>query len=352
MGLTSLLLLLISNVFSKGLNSFLTKYPTEVLRYISQDGRVVYTQKSQGVLSVINGYNSMDFINENSKNDFLVHASSEKIQILIESIPNPNDEYNLLKKHIIYASKYGSNSFKKIGEGRNSKLHILDEWASYFDPYSKKIHIVNLYTEKQIEILLSKKNNPYFFPEVHMVNSSNILYTDVDEIGYAHLVSYNQSSKVRSILYKASQVGTKLEICGTDDYVAFGEFPYEGITRSSQIMHLPLKKETNLSGYETIYSSIDHDIGNMICLKEDIFFIKTVKEDSKIKTKETDVARLSLKDQKTTQITKEGNIGQMIEMDGKVLVPLRGELFLITGENNLKKDTLSPETSEELSIDL
>ncbi len=338
---------------AKELNRFLTKYPADTLRYINEDGRTVYIQNRPGVLTVINGFNSFDIITESSNTDFLVNISSHKSKILIEGISNSHTEYNLLKNHQIFVAGLGKTSAKKIAEGRNARLHVSDEWVTYFDSYKKLIYVLNLVTDKKISINISNKNNPFFIPEVYMVNSSNILFTDIDENGISFLNSFNQNTKINTVLYKSTQSGTKLEICGNSDYISFGEFPFEGVTRQSKIMYLPLGAQTNLAGYETIYTSSDHDIGNMICKKESLFFIKSTQENEKTKVKTTDVFKLNLKDQKTTQITFNGGITQIIELDEKIIIPLRGELYLALGENNLVQDSLkSNKLSEEEELPL
>jgi len=333
--------------WSKNLERFLTKYTTSNLRYISNNGRTVYIQKKPGVLSVINGYNSVDFLQEKEKSDFLVYTSTFKNKVAIESIPNVHTEFNLLKDHNIYVSNFGSSSVKMIGTGREARLHFNDEWISYFKSYDKKLILQNIITDKKFEFTLLNKMNPFFVPESTLLSSSNFLYTDINENGIAILVSHNLSSNVKTILFQSIQPGTRIELCNSKEFLAFGEFPYDGQERTSKIMMIKLGPEVNLAGYETIYSSTTHDTGNMTCTKDAVYFIKAVKGNEKLKIKSSDIFKINIVDQKEEQITNTGNINQIIEMDEKILVPFRGELLIAHGENNLVKDELKISTPEK-----
>jgi len=348
-------LILFANLgWSQNLEKFLTKYTANNLRYISNNGKTVYVQKKPGVLSVINGYNSNDFLVEKEKSDFLVFTSHFKNRVAIESIPNVHTEFNPLKDHIIYASNFGSSSVKLIGSGREARLHLNDEWISYYNSYEKKLILKNIITDKEFQFSLSNKMNPFFVPENSLITSSHFLYTDINENGIAVLVSQNLSSNIKTILYQSIQPGTRLELCSNKDYLAFGEFPYDGLDRSSKIMMIKITSETNLAGYETIYNSTSHDLGNIACTKDSIYFIKATKENEKLKIKSTDIFKINITNQNVEQISNIGNINQIIEMDEKILVPFRGDFLIAHGQNNLVKDELkksTPENSEESSSD-
>ena len=157
-----------------------------------------------------------------------------------------------------------------------------------------------------------------------------------------------------NILYKSSQSGTRLELCQDKGYVAIGEFPYDDIARSSKILQIKLTGSTNLAGYSTIYSSTDSDLGNMICLENSIYFIKTLVHLKKINSKQTEAVKLDLKTSLVNTVTDLGTVTQLLAMDGRILVPFRGDYYVLEGADNLTDDKLkSPVPSdEELPIDL
>jgi hypothetical protein len=336
--------LILSSVIANAqvLPGLLTKHAPETLRFITMDGRFAYVTKAAGVLGVVSGFRSTDFITDNSASGFIVTGSRFKQRVAIEIVPNFHTEMGLYKNHKIVVVPMGDSKVTEIGSGKNAKLHLQDEWITFFDPVKKAIHLQNVLTRKKFDISLSKKANPFFIPEVEMVNSSTVVYTDVNEIGLSALISYNLVSQKSSIVYKATQTGTRLEVCQNEGYLSFGEFPYEGVTRGAKIMHLSVLPSAgvNLAGYTTLYSSVDQDLGNMLCLKDSVYFIKTIGQDPVLQTKTTEVARVDLKSAKLTFKTSMGNVTQIINMDDRILIPHRGEFLVLEGTSNLGVDTL------------
>jgi hypothetical protein len=346
------LIFLLAIGFAQEPPKFLTKHSPESLRYISIDGRMAYVQKKPGLLGLVSSFRSVDFLSETSTSDFNVTGSRDKVRLAIEAIPNAHTEYNLIKNHKIFIVQWGNSQAKEVAQGRASRLHLKDEWLTYFNAYDQVLHILNLVTSKKYEIKLSVKANPFFVPEAIMINSETVIYTDVNEAGIAAMVAFNLVTSKSTIIYKASQSATRLELCRNNDYLALGEFPYEGVERGSKIMHIKLPNTgLNLTGYDTVYATVEQDVGNMVCLADSIFFIKSLGVNKVLKTKMTDAVRLDLKTQKVETKTNMGTLTQLLEMDGRVLVPFRGDFFVIEGPNNLGSDVLK-NNKEELPIDI
>lgn len=332
---------------------FLTKHSPETLRYISTDGRYAYVQKRTGVLGLVSSFRSVDFLVDTNANDFLVKGSRFKNRLVIESVPNAHEEMSLVKMHKIFVVDYGNTVTREVGQGRNARLHMRDEWITFYDPIEKIIHIQNLVTQKKFEIKLSKKANPFFLPEVEMVSSKAVVYTDINEQGFAAIVSFDLTTKKSSIIYKSSQSATRIELCGHEGYLALGEFPYDGVSRGSKISMIEIGEMVNLAGYTAIYSSVEQDIGNMVCLPNVIYFVKTMNQDKQLNYKVTEAVKLDLKTQNIEARSSLKNVAQLIEMDGRVLIPFRGDFFVLEGTANLGVDVLkSAPSKEELQIDI
>lgn len=341
------------SINAQELPRFLTKHASDTLRFISMDGRYAYVKKKPGVLGFISSFRSMDFLNEAQQNDFIVKGSSSKNRLAIESIPNPHGEMNLLKRHRIFVVDYGNSVPRFIGEGKNARLHLADEWLTYFDPMEKTINVQNLLTQKKYEIKLSKKSNPFFVPDVEMLAADLIFYTDINESGYSALVSYKLSTKQNKIVYKSSQSATKLELCSAADYLAVGEFPYDGVNRGSSIQYMRFQDIVSSAGLTSLYSSIEQDTGSIICRPDSLYFIKTFNWDKELNYKVSDVVKLDIKTKKIEAKSNLKHVTQLIEMDGRVLIPMRGEFFVLEGTSNLGEDILKAvPTREELQIDL
>lgn len=347
------LVFLAFSIMAAELPKFLTKHPSDTLRYISMDGRYAYVRKKPGVLSLMTSFRSVDFLVEENDNDFLVKGSGYRGRLAIESIPDTHQQMNLVKNHTIYVVDYGNSVSRKIGSGRNARLHLRDEWITYYDNYQRSIIIQNLITQKKFEIKLSKKPNPFFLPEVLMLSSNGVVYTDINENGYAALVSYNLENGKSTVVYKSSQNGTKLEICTGEGYMALGEFPYDGALRGSKIQTVKISDQTNLSGFTTHYTSIEQDIGNMVCLPDSIYFVKTMNQDKELNFKTTEAVKLDLKTNNISARTDLKSVAHLIEIEGRVLVPFRGDFYVLEGSANIGEDTLkSVRPKEELKLDI
>lgn len=347
------LLLVSFHLFAKELPRFLTKHSIDSIRFMTMDGRYSYLQKKQGVLGLISSFKSTDFISDKSTSDFLVRDSRFKRRLTIEIIPSVHQELNLIKSHQIMVVEWGKTQTKSIGSGRVPKLQLDDEWISYYEPLDRIIIVQNIMTEKKYQIKLSSALSPFFFPEVEMVSSDTIVYTDMNEKGYVGLIQYNLITQKSNILYKSSQTGTRIELCQQKGYLGIGEFPYDDVSRNSKILQIKIDGSTNLAGFSTLYSSTDSDLGNMICLENSIYFIKTMTQLKKLNAKQTEAVKLDIKTTQLQTVTELGSVNQLISMDGRILIPYRGDYFVLEGAANLFDDKLKSPTnaSEELPIE-
>jgi hypothetical protein len=348
-------ILLTTQAWTKSIPKFLTKHSIESIRYISNDGRFAYIKKRPGVLGLVSSFRSEDFISEPAGSDFIIVGSRFNQRLAIEIIPDRSQEFNILKNHKIMVVDWGKGSPKEIGQGKYSRLHLQDEWITYYDAFNRIIVVQNIITQKKYQIKLSPKPNPFYFPQVEMISSSTIVYSDINEKGYSALIEYNLHDKKSNVLYRSNQTGTHLELCQEKGYLAIGEFPYDGIDRNSRILQIKLSDATNLAGYSTIYSSVDEDLGNIICLEKSLYFVKTVQHNPKLNYKEHEAARLDLKELKVEVKSDLKNVNQLIRMDERVLIPFRGEFFVLEGEANLGEDQLKSNpvnNAVELPIDV
>lgn len=337
----------------KDLPKFLTKHPLESIRYITLDGRYAYIQKRQGVLGLISNFRSDDFLSVDSQSEFLVKDSRFRRRLIIEVVPDALKDFNLFKNHRILVVDWGKTLTKQIGVGRAARLHMDDEWISFYDSYKRTITVQNILTEKKYQIKLKSSVSPFFTPEVEVVSPDTVAYTDVNEKGFSALIQYNLVTQKGSVLYKSSQNGTRMELCQAKGYLGIGEFPYDDIARSSKIMRIPITGATNLSGFTTVYSSTDSDLGNMICEEGAVYFIKTLTHVKKINYKVTDAVKIDLKTTQVKTMSDIGTVTQLLSMDGRILIPYRGEFFVLEGTSNLSDDRLkTPALNEELPLEI
>lgn len=333
------LMLASSFSFAQKLPQLLTKHAPETLRYISSDGQIAYVKKNNGVLGLIIGYRSSDFMSDATYSDFLVTDSQDRVRVAIEVIPNHHRNYQINKNHKIFVTKFGMDKPTEIGEGRYPALHQGDDWISFYKTDSQQIILKNVVTQKEYKIPTNKKSNPFFFPSYVMSTQQHLLYSDIDEKGYAQLNVFDLGANKAKPLLRGERPGTFFDLCQHANYFAVGEFPYEGIERGSRILHFP-KDGNRPSGYTTLYQSSEADLGNVACTKDSVYFVKTTGFDPILVTKKTEAARVKLSDSKLEIKSDLGYVSQLIRMDSRVLIPFRDQLFVLEGISNIETDTL------------
>jgi hypothetical protein len=337
----------------QGPEKLLTKHAIDAIRYIDGDGRVAYVRKRPGVLGIVSSFRSEEFVTDTLQSDFLVVATPTKRKVIVEIIKNQHTVFNIMRTNKLMVFNWGETKGKEVGTGMSSRLHLGDEWLSYYQPEKRSLMVRNLITEKEYEIRLNQKANAFFIPEIVMVASDLVVYTDINDQGLAAVLSYNLLTKKSEVLYKATQNGTRMELCQHENYLALGEFPYEGVNRGSKIMQLPVLSTFNLGGFTTLYESSEQDLGNMVCVDDGIFFIKTTNQDTELGIKTTDAVKVNLKNSQLAQKSNIGTATQLINMDGRVLLPHRESFYVLEGEYNLSSETLkAPNPKEELPLDL
>jgi hypothetical protein len=351
------ILILMSGLgFAKDLPKFLTKHSIDNLRFMSSDGRYAYVEKRPGVLGFVSSFKSIDFLSESSTSGFIMSGTPARQRLVIESIPNEHNENNLMKVNKIMTIDWGNSQTKEIGFGLDARLQLQDEWITFYLPDDRTITVKNIITQKSYLIRLSPKTHPFFRPEVAMVNDETIVYTEINEKGYAALLQYNLITQKATILYKSSQTATRIELCQTKGYLGVGEFPFEGINRGSSISIIKLGTGINLAGLTNIYKSVDNDTGNMVCLDKSIYFVKTMRQNKKLSVRTTEAVKLDLATSKIEVKTEFGSVAQIINMDGTILIPFRDDFYVLEGQSNLSSDVLKSlpinNSSEELPIDL
>lgn len=334
----------------------LTKQAIENIRFIDSTGRYTYYQKKPGVLNLTTNFRNQDFVTTDSNSGFQMSGSAYGSKLILEIIPHFHNEPNLIKNHQIAILAKGNIILTEIGEGRFPRLHLNDEWITWYRPYERTISGMQTRTKKSFEIKLSNKNNPFFQPQVLMLNPETVVYTDMNENGYEAILSTNISSKKTQVVYKSPRLGNRLEICGHKGYIAYGEFPYTDIKSYSKISISKNNQGYSLNNFTTLYESDDNDIGRMNCLENSIYFVKTTEHNRKLGSKKTEAAQINLKNNQVVIKSDLEQVTQIINMDGRVLIPFRENVYVLEGESNLGNDNLkSPglnNTSEDLKIGL
>lgn len=265
-----------------------------------------------------------------------IFSTSVRKKLLVVRNNNYNTFLSINTPKDIYILKYGKANPVLIGKGLGPKLHLQDNWVSFFKQQTKTISFVNTSNKAlNFKIKLFNKINPYFIPEVEMISSNKIIYTDINNEGLQGLLKFSVNMKKISPIYKTKSYGKKLEICINGNTPYLGSFPYFNNDQTSSIWKIntvPSKTDQLLE----VYTSKSKDIGNMQCNIDHnkIFFIKNTKAD------QTEVAQLDLINKSYKSLTNVKNATQIVNMDGRLIFPYMGKYYLIFGKDMSLTDNL------------
>lgn len=319
---------------------FMTKQALENIKFISIDGKYTYYQRSTGSLNISTNFSANEVITNPEGTEYKLYTSSARKKILIESDKTYLQHLSAFKNNDIYITGFGDDKAQKVAEGIFPSLHIDDNFISFYKPKERAVVFKNLLLNKEYRIVINKTKNPYFIPMMNMVNRDYALYTDINPDGYSALFSISLLDNALSPIYKSTQIGTRLEMCISGNDLYLGEFPFYDVKTGSTIYKIPLFNNKNYEKKEVVYSTNAADLGNLICEENEIYFIKTIKQDDELFSKTTEVAKLDLKTRKLETLTSLRRVLSIINMDGRILVPSMGKYYVLKGDSDLKTQEL------------
>ncbi len=328
------------------LPKFAAKQSLENIRFMTQDGRYTYSQKRSGALSMATSFKAVDVLMHPPGTNYAISSSEARKKVAIEVEVNWHQDLDLNKINDIMVGPIGSAQLSKIGRGRIPKLHLDDEWLTWYDPKEKLIHVQMLRTpERHHVIRLGKKNNSYFFPEVVMINPETVLYTDVNDKGVSALLAWNMVDKKMTVVRKSEVAGTRLELCRRENMMVLGEFSYDDVNKGTTIMVQAWRDAPSLGGFTTVYRVSDNDLGQMICASGNrLWFVKTMSEDRRLNTRQTEATLMELPSGKITVKSDLEHVSNLVDMDGRILIPMREDVYVLEGNAGSSSDTLRSPT--------
>lgn len=341
--LFSLVFLLWSFMGFSALPELLTKQSLDNIRYISGDGKVTYFQKRSGSLHLTYLFNTYDLLALPANTQFTVQVTNDKKKILVSALKNFLTNHNFQAEADLYVGDYNSKNLASIGRGIKAKLHLLDNWISFYHPKSKEIEVKEIGNDKNSFVIkLKNKVNPYFVPEVIMTNEQTVVYTDLTPEGYTMAYKIDRRDGQIVALIRTNYPGMKIEMCFAYKKIYWGQFSLGDTAHGSSIFVTELDSLMKLNKQDLIYSSPRNDLGHLICEadEEKLYFISAVNKESEINIKSTEATELNLKTKETTVLSQIGDATQLIRLDNRVMIPYRGKFLVVRGESNSKSDDL------------
>ena len=322
----------------KKLPQFITKQPHSAIRYVSNDDSLSFYQKRTGSLIFSQNFKLTEVLKGPAKTYYFVIAGSEKKKFLIIKDPFFTNAHSVRHKQEIYVFDIKDKTTKLLGRGISPKLHFFESWATFYDPHQKKIYVKSLVSDSLSYTLNIKSTNaPYFIPEVLVLSNNTVLLTDVNKKEHLSIFQFNRSEKKMRSMYLSSAPGTKVEFCQLKGNIYFGEFGLNPSSGKSVITGIDSKGK-----FQSFYQSDSSDLGNLICHKETnrLYFIKVFPIGKSTYEYTSEVVALDPKTKKINIISKLKNVTQVINMDGRILIPHQGVLLIAHG-NEIKDDSLN-----------
>lgn len=324
------------------LNALITKQVPGRMRYVSDDGNISFYQKRNGSLAFSTNFNVSEVLTGPSQTHYFVISGSKNKTFLLMK-----DEFFLTANSIrntasIYAFHSKNPSPKYLGKGLSPKLHLFETWATYYNPHQKRIYIKSLVNSLlDFNLNLNSINNPFFIPEVLVIDNNRVLFTDVNKTGHITLLLFTRSTKKVHVLYRPELPGRRIELCTFKNRLYLGEFGLNGINNGSQITELKLETSLNYAKGRVLYESPHSDYGSLICFlpTHKLYFIKVFPQGKSYYEYFSEAVELDPLTKQIRPISSEQNVTQIIEMNGRILIPHQGK-FLIAKGDPLKDDSL------------
>ena len=317
-----------------------TKQPLRNVRFISKGGQYTYFQNGNGQLLLSKNYKATEVLKGRPGSNFLMVSTKARRYLLFTIDEHYHDFYSIREPLKIYRVRFGNFTADEIGLGQAPRLHLDDTWATYYNLQERVLTFQNLLTQAiKFTISLNNKINPYFVPQVAMIDRETVLFSDLNDEGIPGILVFKRGDEKSQAIYKGISVREKIEFCLQGDNLIVGVFGLDKSKIGSKILSYPVKGHKFTQKSE-LYKSKLNDIGNMVCNfeKDAIYFVKNLSENIKAKY---EAVRMDLNTKETKVISDVGYANQIVPMDDKLLLPFRGKVFVLKGKANYKSDALA-----------
>lgn len=325
-----------SQFVKEPLSELLAKQATNNIRFITSDGKITYYQKRNGQLLLSQNYKITEVIKGSEFNHYSILGTKNRKKLIVTQNNQLHTFYSLRGLEQIYVINFGQSLARPVGLGNSPRLHLTDEWLSYYHHQNRTIYFEHTTNAAlKFQILINARKNPYFTPQVVMFSEDQILYTDMNEDGHQGLFLFKRSTGKSELKYKQANAFSRIELCDADDHIFMGEFghPINGL--GSTIKKISLATIETFKDAEIIYSNNLNDPGNMNCREKNIlYFSKNLGPTNYNSTYE--IISYDVENKKEQVLTYFKSTNQLIDMDGVLLVSEKGKVYIVKGANNFK----------------
>jgi hypothetical protein len=345
---STLIIYLLSNsvfAFKVDLPELLTKSEIRNIRYLSKDGSITYYQRRSGNLLLSTNYKVSEVISSKMGSQYQIQSTSSEKNLIVSVDESFHTFFSVRHLKKLYVLPYGKKNATELGWGLAPRLHLNDSWVSYYNPYKSALVFKNLMTTAlEFSISVKSELNPFFIPQVVMLDDKTILYTDVNNKGIHGILKYDRALNSIKPVFKSAYSSQKIEICLGYEHLFIGEFGINDNDSGSIIAKVNLKT-FDIDKADVIYQSKNNDFGNIKChfKKEFLYFIKNI---SKVGGRiESDVISFHHKKKIVKRLSKLKYVSQLISMGEKLLIPYRGKYYVLLGNKDMTTADLLKSTT-------
>lgn len=316
-----------------------TKQSINNLRFISHNGKFTYFQRRSGGILLSTNYKAIEFLKGDQGSQYTIIGSPERKKLIISQDPFYHNFYGVRHNQRLFKIDYGEQNAIEIGVGVSPTLHLKDNWVSFYDTHLKSIFYKNINNDSlTFKILLGNSLNSYFIPQTLMATEELILFTDINSEGIPGVILFNRKKNSLTPFYKSSSANSKIEICQNDNSLFIGIFGLNRSYTNSTILKYDIKNIVTAKE-EIIYTSNKNDYGQMVCNfdSEFLYFIKNYSTEKKDRH---EVTEINIPTKAVTRISNIQYATSLINMDGLLLMPFRGEYFIVKGNSEIINDSI------------
>ncbi len=322
------------------------KQPPSYVRFISKDGTYTYYLTRSGSLMISTNFQASEVSKGDPGTNYLIFSSPARKTLLFTKDESFLNFMSQREANTIFKMGFGKKNAEKIGYGTNPKLHLDDTWCSYFNTQENSIFFQNLLSDAlKFKIKINNTINPYFIPQVEMLDKDTVVFTDLSKEGIPGISVFSRSNKGSNLLLKGTSPFEKIELCLKDDNLLIGSFGFESSKSGSSIDLIPIKK-LKLENKTNIYKSDKQDIGNLVCDfgKDMIYFIKNFSSNI---NQVFEVVSFNLSNKEEKRLTNLLNATQIFTMDDKLLLSAFGKTYVLAGQSDYQKDGFQKEPEKK-----
>jgi hypothetical protein len=313
---------------------FIPKDKSSNLLYQTADDQVRYLLQNQNTLSLVEVAKSTQIHKSQSEIAHMeVIATKTKKHILVQEDNQPFSYFNPKKNKKIYWSTFKGTTLNLLGEGSMPKLHLDDQWASFFDAEKKAIQFesLELLGKQSYKINLNNKFSSYFIPEVSFIDYDQVLYTDINEKGEEALITYNLKNKAFSFIHKVVGPGKKISFCLQEKEIIIAEYDL-GSTPQLSLFSITYRGERNFSDKKTYLTDNNKYLPRILCSPKDksVFLLKYSAPIEKQRFgSQSILVNISIPKVNTMEIPFDRFFSQMYLMDDRILLQSSGRIYQV-----------------------